>query len=289
MRRRAVRRYTGRRRRAKYTWLPLIGEVGGQDPSLPDRINDDVGFDIALNVTAEPTLAETSIGLTVLTFDSPVETSSLFGAGGIPGGTPMGYFMQNEYLLKRIVGNLFVTIDSRLVNDEKPSAALVAAGFFVARADDTRVNNDQPVGAQEGLPGDARGAIFNYSPLSPTTAREPWIWRRSWILSPFGAGTLNGAVPITPTGSSSIASLVDGGGAYFPPTNVHYGTDKTNHYVDAKTARRVRQDERLFFVIAARAWALHQGITGSGDLLLKAHMDVRLLGAPRKARNRGAF
>jgi len=289
-RRRVVRRG---RRRTKYTWLPSIGEAGGQGTGLPPRINDDIGFDFALSVAADPTLQETGIAIAPLVFDAPYETSSLLGTTGVAADTPLSWFLQNEYILRRIVGNLFITVDSRTENVNAPAAALVGAGFFVARADDTRANTDQPIGASEGLQDavpNSKGAIFNYSPLSPTTAREPWIWRRTWILSPWGARIISGAnAPISPSGASNLAALIDTGGGYFPPTNVEYRTDKTNHYVDAKTVRRVRQDERLWLVIAARAWGLHAGITESGDLLLKGHADLRFLGAARKARQRGTF
>lgn len=287
------RRFTRRRRRTKYTWLPPIGEAGGQGTGLPPRINDDVGFDFVINATADPNFQETSVAIAPLVFDAPYETSSVLGTAGVASDTPLGWFLNNEYILRRIVGNVFLTIDSRQTAVEAPSAALVACGFFVGRADDTRADVDQPIGSSEGLldaVASSKGAIFNYSPLSPTTAREPWIWRRTWILSPWGSGIRNGSnQPLAPSGANNLATLVDGGGGYFPPTNVHYPDDKTNHYIDAKTARRVRQDERLWFVVAARAWGLHQGITNSDDLLLKGHCDLRFLGAARKARQRGTF
>lgn len=289
-RRRFVRRG---RRRTKYIWLPPIGEAGGQATGLPARINDDVGFDFVINATADPNFEETAVAVAPLIFDAPYETTSILGTTGVAADTPLSWFLQNEYVLKRIVGNIFVTIDSRQTAVEAPSAALVACGFFVARADDNSANPDQPIGTLEGIfdvVPSAKGRVFNYSPLSPTTAREPWIWRRTWILSPWGSGIRNGSnQPLAPSGANNLATLVDGGGGYFPPTNVHYSDSKTNHYCDAKTVRRIRSDERLWFVVAARAWGLHQGITNSDDLLIKGHCDLRFLGAARKARQRGTF
>lgn len=264
--------------------MPVLGESGGTFPDGPADANDNWGFDWILNTQSDPNIQEVSVGVSPVTFDEPVETTSLIGAGSVDGGTPMGYFMQNEYFLKRIVGNIYVSIDSRVsgAGNGIPSAALVACGFYVARAEDRSINATVPIGF-----GTGSRELFDYNPLHPACAREPWIWRRTWIIS-LGNNFSSGGSIIN-AGGANIAGVTNGGGMYFPPTNVHYGDAEAGTRIDAKTARRVRQDERLYFAFASRAWKLSQAITNGAPLPIVGHTDIRLLGQMRKPHNRGAF
>lgn len=288
----AIRRRRGfrRRRKTKYTWLPVIGEAGATFAGGPEGANDSFGSDFSLQALSDPNIPESQVIIGPVTFDHPTETSATLFGTRVDQTTPMSVFMGNEYLLKRIVGKVYVSIDSRVVNVAAPSAALVACAFFVARAgDDSEASGSLPIGVSASS-AESGQRLIDYNPLNSATAREPWIWRRTWILSPWGAGLLNSSnSPQNPSGENLLDNLVDVGGGYFPPTNVHYGDMQSGPHIDAKTARRIRQDERLFFVAAARAWKLHQAITDGAPLPIVGHLDIRLLGAARKARNRGAF
>ena len=162
-------------------------------------------------------------------------------------------FIGNEYILKRIVGKLFASAAES--NAAGATDIILGAGFFVARADE--IAPQTPIGSSGGT-----DAILNYGPLNNHTIRHPWIWRRVWKLQ-------NPASPI----QTGLITTMAGGSVMDGP------------HIDAKSARRVRQDERLFFAIQAG----NAGAGASQELTLGGYLDYRVLGALRKAKNRSAF
>jgi len=161
-------------------------------------------------------------------------------------------FIGNEYILKRIVGKCFAAVSES--NAAGAVDIIFGAGFFVARADEAAPQT--PIGSS-GTDG-----MLNYAPLGNHTIRHPWIWRRVWKLQ-------NPASPI----QQGVITTMSGGSLQDGP------------HIDAKSARRVRQDERLFFAIQAG----NVGAAAGAELDIGGYLDYRCLGALRKAKNRSAF
>lgn len=253
-----------RRGRRRGTWFPNLGTSGPEDNLTDDSAG--VWAEILTN-----TNGTSSVFITDLTFDQPVDEGA-DSAGTNP--RSLADFIGSEYILKRIVGKLFVGLDQ---SQEATStgAVLVTAGFFIARADDDdTLVNPSPIGA--GSPSEQ---LREYGPDSVGNIREPWIWRRQWILG----NTLR-----TFTNSAS-------GEKFFPPNNVTYAPGGMDGpHIDAKTIRRCGTDDRLWFVTQVRPlgsnWA---DPFGSVDVVLalhvKVHLDYRLFGTLMKAKGKGSF
>jgi hypothetical protein len=191
--------------------------------------------------------------------DAPEDNSDLAtGQGRLVQG------LGNEWFLERIVGKLFLALGLGIPN-EAPNAALVAAGFFVARANDEDSGGgiDFPIGSVT-LP--ERNS--NYSPLHADVIREPWLWRRAWMLG--GTGS---------TAQSQALSL-------FPNTTAQYGSIADGGHIDAKSVRRIGADERLWFAISTVA---PNNSESPFNGQVQGYLDLRVLGALRKAKGKSTF
>jgi len=245
-----------KRRKTKYTWLPTIGQDAGAEAGVPD----DAGFSFASAVTEKGE----DLVLSVLLVDEPFE-------GNDEASVSLADQIGSEYYIRRIVGKFHASysqLGQNVGNQIIPDSCLVTAGFFIARADTSNLN--EPIGAPTT-------PLENYSPRARQNIREPWIWRRTWMLG----NNLADGLTIPPTG------LVRGN-CFFPATTAGYGSVLDGPHIDAKTSRRVRKEERLFF-----ACSVFGGVT-SGSVpdtpgLLQCHLDYRVLGALRKSVARGAF
>lgn len=258
-----------RRRRNQGTWFPTIGTA---DPNAGvDNVNGRE-FEITLdnNGTSQVLIAP-------IIPDQPTVGDDI----DVTAGGQLVAALGQEYLLKRIVGKLFITYPA-IGEIDGPQAVLVGAGFFVARAtqQDGTGGADQPLGAASLA---ERREYF--SPLSEDTIREPWIWRRVWILSKPQILTINNNDGATATVFPQVAGGF--GQLGFPSTNVGYGSVADGPHIDAKSRRRVSSDERLWFAIALRSWPI--AAAGVTDPLIRGYLDVRVFGLLRKARNRGVF
>lgn len=250
-----------RRRRTRGTWFPNLGSFASENSSGSGRV-----FSITLG-SADP---ETII--TPLTYD--VE----FGEDADSEiSTSLSDIVGSEYVLQRIVGSLFVyRIPAISAGVDVSPAILFTAGFFVARQNDSAVapGIDSPVGSAS-----AQERQDNYSPMDSDNIREPWIWRRSWIL---GAGlnqSNSGAgVPLP-------ASTIDAGS--FPCSNVYYGSLRDGPHIDSKVKRRVAQDNRLWLALTAKTWTFPS--VPVPEVEVRGYVDYRLYGSLRRARQQSAF
>lgn len=153
----------------------------------------------------------------------------------------------SAYRLRRIVGKLHVAMaQSANVEPTETSTSIVTSGFIILKVD--------VVGAPLQTPD-------QYNPSSMDSVRDPWIWRRSWVLR----NRLN-----------ALSVALD-----FPPSNAAYGSVADGPHVDAKTARVVSDEERLFLVTSVTA------IDGTGGLLTSPSIlivgDLRVLASMRKS------
>lgn len=237
-----------RKRRTKYQWFYPTGTVGPA-ADLEDTTN---GREFSLNVPGNGT---TAIRPFEMVTDAPPDDFNP--------GNPMGFYQNNDYFIKRIVGKFFAST-SQLAFDNPPGI-LLGFGMFIARAAD----DDQSPGVPVPIAGTTIAAqIDEYSPLRAENMSEPWIWRRVWVLG----------------NALSTSSYIY---RQFPNSNTSYGSVADGPHIDAKTARRVRQGERLWGVIAAKALPLN--ITHDFDAIVQCYFDYRVLGQMRRPHNRSVF
>lgn len=206
-----------RTRRPKVVWLPI--DIDNRLATAPAPAT--VGTDNALNIQGLPVpggIGNTTVDVIPVVRDNP---QNLAG-----GGQTLSDYEGSAYRLRRIVGKVFVSTaqDQQEIIDTAPSIFAVTCGFIVLKCDDG------------GVP---LAAFPNYNVQALDAIRDPWIWRRTWIIKNIGTGDRD--VQITNTGLS------------FPTNNCGYGSVMDGPHVDAKTARVVSDEERLFFVTSVTA------------------------------------
>lgn len=254
------------RRKSRGVWLPNIGTQGPE--AAPQDDDNGVFGDIILDTTGKSKFL-----LTELTFDHYVDEGA---ASDGSASRSIADFVGSEYFLDRIVGKCFIALQQVAIGTEPFTSAQVTAGFFIAREDESgTVADATPIGAQN-----IDDIVVNYAPTGSGLVRAPWIWRRQWIL---GNQASAGA-----TGSAFF------GPAFFPPTNAGYGSIQDGPHLDAKTKRRVRKEDRLWFIVQARGlgplWSDPFNTTSQTQAQrVSIHLDYRLHGALRKARSTGRF
>jgi len=254
-----------RRRRRRGCWFPNLGTVG------PTGLADDDDAGIWGNLS--PINSASTVFITDLTFDQPLEDEA---AVENPDKSSLADLIGSAYILRRIVGKLFLAYDNATTITDS-SGVVITAGFFVARSEDSTsaaAGLAAPIGAES-----AAEARENYSPAVPSTIREPWIWRRRWILGNQRQGdVITVALGVT----------------RFPATNVGYGSVMDGPHIDARTVRRVSNDDRLWFALSARQlnfdWTdpFDPDIAGT-NRVVRFHLDYRLFGMLIKQRASGTF
>lgn len=276
-----------RKIRRKFTWFPTVFTQSGVEPTEGGKVVGDLHQYIKASNDTDQTIV-----ISPVTLDAPRDPSNdAINSQGVLADQIAG-----DYVIERIVGKVFCGVSPILQEDTGVHAARcveVAAGFFVARVNDSDSGGgiDAPIGSATP---DERNA--NYSPLHPDAIREPWMWRRTWLLS-----TQDGGFPQ----GNEVGFPLPGGGrrfsaaATFPNSNAKYGSVMDGPHFDCKSVRRVRNDERLFFVsavwivdnlIGGQVNGLPGGeLIGNQELAVVVKLDLRLLGALRRARNKSNF
>lgn len=245
-----------RRRRRKFTWLPTIGTA------LPgEGVNASTVQVFEIGVPPVPNgffLGTSNNIIFPIVQDTPQEGQNVDGTTD----EGIGEIIGNEYVVERIVGKVFLGYVAP-TSDSGNRSIIVKAGIFVARADDS--NPSLPVGVTAG----------NYGPLDLGTVREPWMWQRTWLLaSSFDAE--NGFTQGNEQNHTNFAGEA-GASSYEGP------------HIDVKSVRRIRQDERLWFTCGAEGVNPRADATGINQGTLDGVLDIRVLGALRRPRNRSSF
>jgi len=233
-------------------------EQVGEDPSTADP----GGVQGTLLLSPTGTVIYDAFGLTwdysqdVNNQEDPVAS--------IPHSSLLDLLSGNEWRLRRIVGKFFCGASSDEIDDPAASTSLVdvALGFMVCNTDD------------DGAPT----ANFNeVNPLGLEGYDDPWIWRRRWVLNPYGNSR-------SLDFNNDLRSIY--GHLLFPNTTANYGSAVDGPHIDQKTARRIHRHQRLFAIIAARQWS---NFVNSGECRIDYLLDYRLLGsiAARATGNRG--
>lgn len=267
-----------KRAKRKYTWFPTIGAAG------PGESNDN--FNQLLATIQVPPDGTSVVAISPVVPDVPMEGDDI--DVNAPGQLVQS--LGQEYLLERIVGKCFLACSGPgddLPTTSFPKVVLVGCGFFVARANDSDAGGgvNTPIGSAS-LPE----RIENYSPLSEDAIREPWIWRNTWILNS-GQRIVNQAT--SPFANSLIVQAGTGlatrdGGI---TSNVFGGSGMDGPFFDARSVRRIGNDERLWFAIAARTLdvILNIGTPNGLGTLVNLVLDNRVLGRLTRAHNRSSF
>lgn len=157
---------------------------------------------------------------------------------------------QSGYRLRRIVGKLGF---SALQGAAGATATIfhVTAGFIIRRVDTDGTSLASASAAQRDI---NVANIANHM--------DPWIWRRSW--------------DIADTTAAAVAT--DPNSAAFAPSNYSFAGNFDGPHVDAKTARIVGPEERLFLSVTVEGInGAAQGVPG-GVLLIG---DIRVLASMR--------
>lgn len=275
-----------RKRRTKFTWFPVVFTDASVEGEAGKVVGDGHTHTILSNDTDQRTI------VSPVTLDAPRDPST--DAINSPG--VLADQLAGDYVVERIVGKVFAGVTPILQSDTGVHAARcieVCAGFFVARANDQNSGGgiDTPIGSAS-----VAERVSNYSPLHPDAIREPWMWRRTWLFSTqfFGNSPGNENPRLLPGGGQSFSAA----GSY-PPNNAYYGSVMDGPHVDVKSVRRIRNDERLFF--ATSVWVVDNIIPGQVNGLEDGEfpgnqpvgvfikLDLRLLGALRRARNSSNF
>lgn len=258
-----------RKRRNQGVWLPTIGAAAGGDTVLAGRF-------FTLTGTATPTI-HTVIFPILRDFpqNDDVAVTSTEGIGEI---------VENDYIVKRIVGKAFISrrpiYEGGDTNIDIGVPLVVTAGFFVARAGDpgTAGAADAPIGAVGAL-ADSSFVRDNYSPLDADTIREPWMWRRTWVLGNAGAASADVTLE---AGTEGLGS--------FPASTALYGSVMDGPHFDVKSKRRVGLDERLWFAVSMYVYT-SGGATGTNlaGEQINGYLDYRAFGQVVKAQGKGVF
>lgn len=224
-----------RRRKPQVAWLPVLGQ--GQDSSF-SYIASSMGI-------AASGVVSTSIHSLVP--DYPAESVQTVQAESLAD------YQESGYRLRRVVGKFFCSMDNSIGVEGVtiyPEGALIAAGLIVLKVDST---NGAPLMA---------ATPSHYSPLARDNVRDPWIWRRTWVLgNDFADG-----------------GQVHTGVGLFPYTNADYGSAWDGPHIDQKTARRVSAEERLFLVVSNSA--LQNGLAPNTAGVLRYAYEARYLTSP---------
>lgn len=231
-----------RRRRTGVSWLPHIGQGAA---SLQQWLTGTISAPAAVGTAGIVTTIHALIP------DFPAE------AVATAQPQTLADYTQSGYRLRRIVGKFFAARDQQVPTGQPPQIpplwTLLGVGFIILRVDS---GTGSPLAASAG----------NYSPLLLGNERDPWIWRRTWMLSNRFAD---------PTAASAELE--------FPSCTPDYGSIQDGPHIDAKSVRRVGPEERLFMVVSTA----HPGdVATDVDGYIRYTLDYRVLGNPIKMTNR---
>lgn len=270
-----------RKRRNTGIWLPVLGTEPNEATSSHVR-------SVILALDSDAVYANGENAVISMLVDTPKNRTSVGPTSDI------SEVVGNEYFLSRLVGKINIGVDQQSdtidptggIPTRSNWAVQVFAGFFIAQADD-----NSPTLAI----GEATNDGINYQVDGVDNIRQPWIWRRSWLLQP--AYLKEGRTGwFIGQQVNSIASQPDGNNFPiwdYPSNNGSYGTSSFDGaHFDQKTKRRVRQEDRLWLGITARGYpfASEPALTLTANPIhVNVNVDLRAFGSLRKARNSGRY
>lgn len=231
-------------KRPQVVWLPpdIQNRLGQAPNPATSGGNSAVGIGLIL---AGGALGQTSTNLFPVVKDEPQNlTTATETLSDLEG---------SAYRLRRIVGKFYCGLEQTVANS-LPTAAnniMLCAGFIILRVD----NGGQPLNSSSPT----------YDVMAIDQQRDPWIWRRSWILT-------NNPNLVTAAGVLNDFN-------FGVPSNTNMGSVLDGPHVDAKTARVVSDEERLFLVVSTLCLDGNQGQINNR---IAVFWDLRVLASMRK-------
>lgn len=234
-------------RRPSVVWLPLATTNRINSQAAANIGTQNGGFQFGVQV--QPGLATGFTQAIAIVKDEPQNiTQSDQTLSDIEG---------SAYRLRRIVGKIFIAPlqISEVDSNSQASLFMVTAGFIILRVD--------PAGAI------LSGNLISYDTQSLDNARDPWIWRRTWMVSDVAQANAQNAI------QPDIKPII------YPPNNLtgYGGGNMDGPHIDAKTARVVSDEERLILVVSAIAL---DGATEGIPSAITVFGEVRVLASMRK-------
>lgn len=201
-----------RRRRPRVVWLPpdRFNSIGST-PGVAATSGLQNGVKRLL--TTVPSGAGSSHSEVVaLVQDNQVDTNLLaFGT--------LSDYEQSAYRLRRVVGKIFAGV-AQGAQEGASTEIVCTAGIIVLRV-------HQVAGVLVPL----NATTEEYSTQMLSNWADPWVWRRTWLLGNIPQETAAGTTFWSENNTNGYGSALDG------------------PHVDAKTARVVGAEERLFLVL----------------------------------------
>lgn len=235
------------RRKPRVAWLP---------PALTDRLGTAPGVATVGIQSASFIRVLTGPGLSAPPSTVEIALVKDFANAGVGAvqqltDLTLADIQSSGYRLRRVVGKLILIV----LQDEAvtgPTIFKVSAGMMVRRVDDGGISTAANVGANQD----------EISVSNMQNFADPWLWRRSWVMSNKTPGAL----------------AIDPSSAVLPGSNIfgYGGSVHESSHVDAKTARVIGPEERLFLDISV------EGVNGNaqddpGAILVVG--DLRVLGS----------
>lgn len=217
---------------------------------LPNTTENNSTF-ITGSVTVPAAAITPSTTIHALTVDYPAEAIQAAG----PQPPSVADYVQSGFRIERIVGKFFAGMQQGVgaAQATYPQGAVLALGLIVLRVDEL---NGAPLRAL--TPNE-------YSPLVDDNERDPFFFRRSWLL---GNGFAVPA-PVIPW-------------AYAPRTTMEFGSALDGPHIDTMTRRVVRTEERVFAIVSAMNPGDAADLAGTINYVF----DYRMLVTPRVMSNR---
>lgn len=229
-----------RRRKARVVWLP---QTNSNSVDATNRSTWSIAT-VAAPAAGPPGVIEVPIVQDGIASDPLNPNSSLADIEG------------SGYRLRRIVGKIYCFIAQTQSSGEDIWG--VTAGFIVRRIDPST-----------GAAVAAFAGNTNIDPSDIENGMDPWIWRRSWLLSNYEIST---SITAT-TGGQDSTWVHSAGGANYG--RLYPGGNAEGPHVDQKTARIVGPEERLFLDVSATP------IIASQDTSLVVIYEMRVLASMR--------
>lgn len=232
-----------RRRKPRVVWLPPAAEARNQviNPAISDASVGAFSFNINVAGTGLGTYAT---GLIPMVSDIPAVP---FQSGGLPIST-LADIQSSGYRLRRCVGKIYAGLGQNDTTQGDTPQVLVTAGLIVLRV------------REDGTPLLPVASYDDYSPAIIKNWSDPWIWRRSWMFS-----NLQEAIFLQQP--------------LFADSNQAYGSVMDGPHVDARTARIVGPEERLFLSVTAQVAAA--GTNPAGTALVYIWGEMRFVASMR--------
>lgn len=231
-----------RRKKARVVWLP--SDINNRLNVAPSPATADRESNTIIKIfTGNP------LGATAVTEEIPIVKDF----AGAPGqfvtnvNNTLADIEESGYRLRRIVGKLCFLVQQVADDAEAATIIHVTAGFIVRR-----VREGISTASLASGPGD------EINPANLQNVMDPWIWRRSWLLS------------------NQLG--LDPNALVLPGSNTQYGGGNLDGpHVDAKTARIIGPEERLFLSVCCEgmngtAQGAPAAILMTGDLRVLASM-----------------